>query len=206
MPVCCKVTRNKTNLLCARALKNRPKRKETSILSRRWKLGLWLWPRNKATVIPVEESPSCHPRELRQMKSDFKSMLPVFLNSEAILQKKFFSSLPACESTVLRRSTKGFYGSCWEKMSDKCRTQDWLLYHDNTPCHTDSWLFPVSNLKKMVMVSGLCTTPSWSSWFILVLIDRNMVKEMKIQGYYEAEAELQAALERIAKQEFWSCF
>jgi len=33
VPICCKVTRNKTNLLCARAYKNRPKRKETSILS-----------------------------------------------------------------------------------------------------------------------------------------------------------------------------
>ena len=36
-----------------------------------------------------QESSSCHPRELRQMKSDFKSMLSVFLNSEAIFQKEF---------------------------------------------------------------------------------------------------------------------
>jgi len=91
-------------------------------------------------------------------------------------------------------------------MSNKFRTQDWLLRHDNTPCHTDSRLFPVPNQKKMVMVSGLCTSPSWSSWLILVLIDRNMVKEMKIQGYYEEKAESQAALERIAKQEFQRCF
>jgi len=33
VPFCCKMTRNKTNLLCARAFKNRAKRKETSILS-----------------------------------------------------------------------------------------------------------------------------------------------------------------------------
>ena len=32
VPICWKMTRNKTNLLCARAYKNRPKRKETSIL------------------------------------------------------------------------------------------------------------------------------------------------------------------------------
>ena len=38
----------------------------------------------------MEESSSCHPRELRQMKSDFKSMLSVFLNSEAVLQKELF--------------------------------------------------------------------------------------------------------------------
>jgi len=40
--------------------------------------------------MPVEESSSCHPRKLRQMKSDFKSMLSVFLNNEAVLQKEFF--------------------------------------------------------------------------------------------------------------------
>ena len=33
VPICCKVTRNRTNLLCARAYRNRPKRNETSILS-----------------------------------------------------------------------------------------------------------------------------------------------------------------------------
>jgi hypothetical protein len=82
------------------------------------------------------------------------------LNWEAILQE-FFSSLPACESTVLHRSTKGFYGSCWEKMPYKWRTQDWLLHHDNTSWHTDSWLFPVpSPPPKMVVVSTLCTSPS----------------------------------------------
>ena len=41
-------------------------------------------------LVPVEESSSCHPRELRQMKWDFKSILCLFLNSEAILQKEFF--------------------------------------------------------------------------------------------------------------------
>ena len=33
-----------------------------------------------------------------------------------------------------------------------------------------------------------------------------MVKGMKIQGYHEDKAELQAALEHIAKQEFQTCF
>jgi len=88
------------------------------------------------------------------MKSDFKSMLSVFLNSEAVLQKELFPSVPACESTVLQ-STKGFYGSCWEKMPDKWRTQDWLLHHDNAPCHMDSRLFPVHNQKKIVVLCGL---------------------------------------------------
>ena len=82
------------------------------------------------------------------MKSDFKSMLSVVLNSNTFLQKEFFSSVPVCESTVLHKSTEGFYGSCWEKMPDRWGTQDWLLLHDNTPCITDSWLLPVPNQKK----------------------------------------------------------
>ena len=114
--------------------------------------------------------------------------------------------MPACESTVLHRSTKGFYGSCWEKMSDKWHAQDWLLHHDNTPCHTDSQHFPVPNQKKMVVVSGLSTSPSQSSWLILVLKDRNIVKGMKIEGYPEDKAQSQAALEHITKQEFQRCF
>jgi hypothetical protein len=85
------MTRNKTNLLCARGYKNRPKRKETS----KFIAGneSWFYGYDPGTK---EESSSCHSRELRQMKSGFKSMLSVFLNSEVIFQKEFFSSVPAC--------------------------------------------------------------------------------------------------------------
>ena len=86
------MTRNKTNLLSARAYKNRPKRKETSILSseQEMKSRFVVMSQEQISNHPVEESSSCHPRELRQMKSDFMTMLCVFLNSEAILQKEFF--------------------------------------------------------------------------------------------------------------------
>jgi len=95
-------------------------------------------------------------------------------SSEGVL-----SALPACESTVLLRSTKGFGGSCWDKMPVEWHTQDWLLHHDNTPCHMDSWLFLVRNQNQMVVVSGLCTSPSYFSRLILVLKDRNMVKGVR---------------------------
>jgi len=49
---------------------------------------------------------------------------------------EFFSAVPACESEVLRRSTKCFGGICWEKMPNKWHTQDWLLHHD-MPCYID---------------------------------------------------------------------
>jgi hypothetical protein len=83
------MTRNKTKLPCAMAYKNRPKRKETSILSSEEDMKAGYDPRTKQ-VIPLEESSSCHPRELRQIKSDFKSIFSFFLNSQAVLQKIFF--------------------------------------------------------------------------------------------------------------------
>jgi hypothetical protein len=58
----------------------------------------------------------------------------------------------------------------------------------------------------MVVVSGLCTSQSCSSWLILVLKDRNMIKGMKIKGYHENKAESQEALEHNAKYEFQRCF
>jgi len=43
--------------------------------------------------------------------------------------------------------------------------------------------FRYLNKKRMVVVSGLCISQSYTSWFILILKDSNMVKGMKIQGY-----------------------
>jgi len=40
-----------------------------------------------------------------------KTMLSVFFQ---LFRRSFFSSVLACKSTVLCRSTKGLYGSCWE--------------------------------------------------------------------------------------------
>ena len=71
-----------------------------------------------------------------------------FLEQWCISSEGVFSLLRACESTVPHRSTKGFYGSCWEKMPDRWGTQDWLLLHDNMPWLTYSWLFPVPNQNK----------------------------------------------------------
>jgi len=50
------MTRNKTNLLCARDYKNRPKRKKTSFLSSEqvMKAGFMVTIQDKTTVIPVE--------------------------------------------------------------------------------------------------------------------------------------------------------
>ena len=108
--------------------------------------------------------------------------------------------MPDCESAVLHRSTKGFYGTCCEKMPDKWQTQDWLLYYDNTRWHLDSRLLTVPNQKMMVVVFGLYTSPSYSSLLILVFKGRNKGKRMKIQGHNEDKAESQTALECIAKQ------
>jgi hypothetical protein len=69
------MTRNITNSLCARAYKNRPRRKETSIPSseQEMKAGFVVMTQEQSNSHP--NGSSCHPRELRQMKSDFQSML-----------------------------------------------------------------------------------------------------------------------------------
>jgi len=108
-----------------------------------------------------QQSSSCHPRELRQMKSDFKSMLSMFLNSEAVLQMEFFvHCLPVNQHFCI-----GVPSVLVEAVGRKCLTSSlhgtgWLLYHDNTSCHMDSRLFPVPNQNQMVVISGLCTSPS----------------------------------------------
>jgi len=126
----------------------------------------------------VEESSSCHPRDFRQMKSDFKNMLSVFLNSEAILQKEFFPSVLACESIVLHGSTKGFM----EAAGRKCptdgvhRTGCCIM---KTCCVTQIHGF-FRCLTKRRWWWYLASILLHTSWLILVLKCRNVVKGMKI--------------------------
>jgi len=150
------MTRNKSNLLCARAHRNRTKTKETSILSSEQEMKARL-------IFMTQEQSSSHPsgrfiflpsKRVEADETDFKGMVRQFF------RRSFFPSVPAFELTVLYRSTKSSYGSCREKIPDKWHTQYWLLCHDNTPCHTDLQLFQVPNQKKMVVVSGLCISPS----------------------------------------------
>ena len=97
-----------------------------------------------------------------------------FLEQRGNSSEGVFSSMPACESTFLHRNTTGFYGSCWEKMPNKWLTQDWLLYHDNMPWHTDSWLFPLptSPPKKWCLyVASILLHPSLHGLFWLSKIE-----------------------------------
>jgi hypothetical protein len=126
------MTRNKTNSVC-KILQQQTKKQRNCLYKFRAGDGSWVYGYDPAAVIPVEESSSCHPEKVRQVKSDFKSMLFVFLDSEGVHQKEFFPSVLACESTFLHRSTKAFCGRCQEKMPDKWCTQDWLCVM--TTCH-----------------------------------------------------------------------
>jgi len=72
-------------------------------------------------VMTQEQSSSHHSRRVILLpskrveadeKSDFRSMLSVFLNSEALLQKEFFLQChPVNQQFCIGVSTKGFYGS-----------------------------------------------------------------------------------------------
>ena len=143
--------------LCATGYKNRPERKEASILSSEQEM-------RAGFMVMTQEQSNSHPSgriillPSKGVEADevrLQEHVVCFLEQWGNSSEGVFYLVLACESTVLRRSTKGFCGSCWEKMRNKWRTQDWLLQHDNMPCHTDSRLFPVPYQKKMVVVSGL---------------------------------------------------
>ena len=143
------MTRNKTNLLCARANKSRPKRKETSILSseQEMKAGFMVMTQKQSNSHPSGRVILLPSERLEADEVGLQEHV-CFLEQWGNSSEGVFSSVSACESTIQHRSTKGFYGRYWEKMSDKWHTQDWLLHYDNMPWHTDSQLFPVPNQKK----------------------------------------------------------
>ena len=136
--LCWKMTRNKTSLLCERAYKNRPKRKEAAILSseQEMKVGFMVMTQEQSNSDPSGRVILVPSKRVEADEVRFQEHVVCFLEQWCIPWEGVFPSLPACESTVLHRSTEGFYGSCWEKMPDKWCTQDWLLHHDNmTTCH-----------------------------------------------------------------------
>jgi len=180
VPICGRMTRNQTNFLCARGYKNRLKRKETSILSSEQEM-------KARFVVMTQEQSNSHPigrfillpsKTVEQVKSDFKSMLSVSLNSEALLQKEFFLH---CH-TVNQQFCIGVLRVFMQAVGRKCLASGGhssgfciMTTRHVTQIHG---FFRYLNKKRMVVVSGLCTSQSYSSWFILVLKDRNMVKGM----------------------------
>jgi len=120
------------------------------------------------------------------------------LNSEAIFQEFFLHCHPVNQQFCI-----GVLRVFIEAVGRKCPAsgRHSTAFCIMTTCHATQihGFFRYLNKKRMVVVSGLCNSQSYSSWLILVLKDRNMVKGMKIQGYHEAP-------ECIAKQEFQRCF
>ena len=92
-----------------------------------------------------------------------------------------FSSVPAWESKVLHRSTKGFDGSCCEKMSKKRLTQDWLLHHDNVPCHTLSQLFRcLTKIRWWWYLASVLLLPSLHGLFWLSKIETWLIMKTEL--------------------------
>ena len=114
------MTRNKTNLLCARAYKNRPKRKETSILSSEQEM-------KARFMVMSQEQINSHPSgrvillPSKRVEADevrLHEHVVCFLEQWGTSSEGVFSSVPACESTLLHRSIKGFM----EAVGRKCPT------------------------------------------------------------------------------------
>ena len=160
VPICWKITRKKTSFLCMRAYKNRPK-KETSIPSSEQEMKAMF-------MVMSQEQISSHPsgrvillpsKRVEAGEVRLHEHVVCFLEQWGSSSEGVFSSVRACESTLLHRSTKGFYGSCWKKMPDKWPAHDWFLHLVKMPWQTYLWLFLVPN-QKTVVVSDHCTSPS----------------------------------------------
>jgi hypothetical protein len=144
----------------------------------------------------------CHPRELRQLKSDLKTM-SVFLNSEAVLQKEFFLQCQPGNQQFCVGVLRVFMEAVGRKCVTGCihRTGCCIL----TTRHA-TWIHGFFRcLTKRKWWWYLASVLLHTSWLILVLKYRNMVQGMKIRGCHENKAELQATLEHIAKQKFQRC-
>ena len=123
VPICWKMTRNKTNLLCARASKNRPRRKGTLILSseQEMKAGFMVMTQEHSNShlsgrVVLLPSKSVEADEFR-----LQEFVVFFLEQWGSSSEGVFSSVPAFESAVQERSTKGFHGSCREKTPESVR-------------------------------------------------------------------------------------
>ena len=142
------MTRNKTNLLCARAYKNRPTKERDFHSKFRAGDENWVYGYDPGTKQQSSQWKSHHPAIQESWGRWSQTSRMCCLFSWVVRQffrRRFFLQCHPVNQQFLHRSTKGFYGSCWEKMPDKWCTQDWLLHHDNMPSHTESWLFSVPN-------------------------------------------------------------
>ena len=113
VPICWKMTRNQTNLLCG-AYKNRPKRKETSIISSEQEM-------KAGFMVMTQEQSNRHPSAIPESWSRWsQTSRACCLFSWTVRQffSRIFSSVPDCEPAVLQRSTKGVM----EAVGRKCPT------------------------------------------------------------------------------------
>ena len=153
---CCKIyahmlkgDQKQNQLALGKGLEDQAKRKETSILSSEQEM-------KAGFMVMTQEQSNSHPSgrvilPSKRVETDevrLQEHVVCFFEQWGNSSEGVYSSVPACESRVLHRRTEGSYGSCWEKMPNKWYTQDWLLHHDNMPCHTDSQLFLVPNQKR----------------------------------------------------------
>ena len=191
------MTRNKTSLLCVRAYKNRANRKEASIPSseQMMKAGFMVMTREQSSSLPsgrfiLLPSKRVEADEVRPQDHVFCFLEQWSSSSEGV----FLQCQPVNQQFCI-----GVLRVFMEAAGRNCPTSG---VHRTGCCimttHHAKWIHSIFwclTKKKMVVVSDLSTSPSQSSWLILVHKNRNIVKGMKIQD----KAQSQAALEHITK-------
>lgn len=112
----------------------------------------WIYgydPETKQQSSQWKSPTSPRPKKARQVKSKVKSMLLVFFDTKGIVHKEFVPPNQTVNSTyycdVLRRLRENVR----RRRPELWRRGNWMLHHDNAPCHTS--LFTTNFLAKNKM-------------------------------------------------------
>ena len=100
-------------------------------------LGLRLRPWEKATILPVEKPHVTKAKkEVRQVKSNLKSMTITFFDIKGIVHKEFVPTRQTVNSGFYCEVLRRLPGNVRRHRPQLLREQTRLLHHDNVPSHT----------------------------------------------------------------------
>jgi hypothetical protein len=108
---------------------------------------------NKAAVIPMEDSVIYMSKNGKAGQIKLREHVYCFLWQQANASHSVYSSMPNCESTVLRRVRKTLEKDVRRRITDKWYTQDRLLSHDIVLAHILSSVQHTWTKNNMVVVS-----------------------------------------------------
>jgi hypothetical protein len=95
---------------------------------------------------------SPRPKKARQVKSNVKSMLICFFDTDGIIHNKFVPPGQTVNAKFYCNVLRWLREDMRQKRPGKWRTNNWVLHHDNAPAHTTLAVRHFSASKNMMVV------------------------------------------------------